>query len=309
MSSLHLPHFNGEFATAKRIPHRLGENAADVELWTPYEPHKGLSFLPLRRLKVLAQNARPFPASEVLKAPTSDAKRWCIYFCYLAEGGVQPHHKFTIEKLIEDGITPLVVCAAPTPEQAQGFADLPIGGLIWKALAGYDFSGYSVGLDVLAGLGRPLSLFIMNDSVLGPFSKVADLFESSPWKVTSLISSHSVETHFQSFFLHIDDFTSADLSTLQRVFFQRICFNAQGSVSFLQETRIPSGFKGRFTAGSILSPATGFERHYYMLSNPAGLLDIGAPLIKRSVFEKFGSTYDQPAYNDLLAAKGHPRMG
>ena len=287
------------------LPGNQHEQACTVDAWREFQPEVNLPFLGLRRLKVMAQ-ARMFPDSRELYFANGAARRWAVYFCYAPDGLPRASHRFTIDRLRAEGFAVLVVCATPEPEQARRFLAFAPDGLIWKALRGYDFSGYSVGLDALAKRFENVDVLVLNDSVLGPLHALRPCLDSSPWDLTGFMTSYSVEHHIQSFAFHLKGFGRATYRLYRRVFFRYISFNSQGPVSLLQETRLGSALAGSLSVGSILTPSAEFKKNYHLLGNPKGLLDVGFPFFKRSIFTKFSEGFDQRFYRDCLESYGHP---
>lgn len=288
------------------IPGNRYETACTADLWRDFVPEVGLRYLGLRRLKVLAQATRSFPQHRELHFGPSQSRRWAVYFCYAPDGVPGANHRFTINWLREEGFAILCVCATPEPQQAKRFLHLGLDGLIWKELRGYDFSGYSVGLEALARRFDDIGVLVLNDSVLGPFHPLRPVLEGSPWDLTGFMTSYSVEHHIQSFAFYIKELNPHTYRALRRVFFRKFSFNHQGPVSLLQETRLGSALSGLVSVGSILTPSHSFKGNYYLLGNPVGLVDAGFPFLKRSIFTKFADGYDQQFYRDYLESHGHP---
>ena len=120
------------------------------------------------------------------------------------------------------------------------------------------------------------------------------------------MTSYSVEHHIQSFAFYLKGFGRRTRRLYRRVFFRHICFNSQGPVSLLQETRLGSALVGSVSVGSVLTPSAEFKKNYHLLGNPKGLLDVGFPFCKRSIFTKFSDGYDQRYYRECLESYGHP---
>jgi hypothetical protein len=298
----------GPFAAGRTlgIPGNGSEDACTAELWRDFVPEVNLPLLGVRRLKVLALASRSFPRSRELHFGPSLSRRWAVYFCYAPDGIARACHRFTIDRLREEGFAIMCVCATADPEQATGFLQLGVDALIWKELRGYDFSGYSLGLEALAQRFDDIDVLVLNDSVLGPLHPVRPCLDSSPWGLTGFMTSYSVEHHIQSFAFYFKGFGRRTFRAARRVFFRKISFNSQGPVSLLQETRLASALSGVMTVGSILTPSISLKDGYYLLGNPAGLVEAGFPFIKRSIFTKFADGYDQQFYRDFLEAQGHP---
>lgn len=282
------------------------EQACTVDTWRSFEPEVTLPHLRLRRLKVLLGSLQSFPPSEDLYFGKTTSTRWAVYFCFAPDGEPQPSHRFTIQRLREQGFCVLVVCAAPTAEQARRFLTLEPDALIWKGLRGFDFSGYSVGLAALARRFGKVDVLVLNDSVLGPFQALRPLLDSSPWDLTGFVTAYSIEHHIVSSAFYFRGFDQRIWHACRNVLFRNISFNRQGPVVLLQETRLASVLAKSVTVGSILTPSADNKNAHYLLGNPKGLLDVGFPFLKRSIFTKFAADFDAGFYRQCLASHGHP---
>lgn len=295
-----------DFVSTLTLQGNLVESPCTVDLWRPFVPEVALPYLGLRRVKALAQATRSFPPYRELYFRQNVSQKWAVYFCYAPDGVPSASHRFTIDRLRGEGFAILCVCATPVPEQAKTFLRLGLDGLIWKALRGYDFSGYSVGLDALVQRFDTIDVLVLNDSVLGPFHPLRPCLDSTPWDVTGFMTSFSVEHHIQSFAFYIKGLGLRFHQAGRRVFFRHVSFNKQGPVSLLQETRLAAVLARSLSVGSILTPSVEFKGNYYLMGNPKGLLDVGFPFLKRSIFTKFADGFDQRFYRDCLDAHGHP---
>ncbi|AZL60504.1 hypothetical protein EI545_17740 [Tabrizicola piscis] len=284
------------------------ERACTVNSWQEFVPEVTLPYLRLRRLKVLATAARSFPASKELYFGGNAPAKWVVYFCYAPNGAPTVSHRFTVERLQSEGYGVLVVCAAPTPEHTKSFLDLTPDALIWKELRGFDFSGFSVGLSALVRRFDKIDVLVMNDSVVGPFHSLRPLLDSSPWDLTGFVTSYTIENHMISCAFYFRGFDRRMWDACRTVLFRGISFNRQGPVVFLQETRLGSVLARSHTVGSILSPSADHRNNQYLLGNPKGLLDVGFPFLKRSIFTKFASEFDADFYRDCLVSYGHPEI-
>lgn len=282
------------------------EQACTVNTWRSFEPEITLPYLRLRRLKVLLTGMRSFPSSEELYFRKGSSVLWAVYFCYAPDGEPRSTHRFTIERLRAEGYSVLVVCAAPSPEQARRFMTLDPDALLWKELRGFDFSGYSVGLDFLAQRFERVDVLVLNDSVLGPFHRLRPLLDSSPWDLTGFMTAYSIEHHIVSSAFYFKGFDYRLWQACKTVLFRNISFNRQGPVVLLQETRLASVLARSVRVGSILTPSAEHRNLHYLLGNPKGLLSAGFPFLKRSIFTKFAADFDTGFYLDCLAEHGHP---
>lgn len=134
-----------------------------------------------RRVTVRAMHSRPkWQEIKSLKArPT-----WVSYFIYAPDGKLSTAHHFILSRLRDLGFAILVVCAAPepgsVPHEHHSFCD----ALFWKGLGGYDFSAYALALWQVSRHSPGIDVFVLNDSVYGPFSDPRGAFRQAPWDLT-----------------------------------------------------------------------------------------------------------------------------
>jgi len=301
--------YSGQLNIKLDLPGNELERQVEIESWVEFKKNVNLNYLKLRRLKVLAQHIRPFPKVKRKFISSINSKSWAIYFCYLPNGKLNGIHKYTLTQLKQQGFSILVVCACPDFNNAPQFKDYNIDGLVLKELKGYDFSGYTAGLSYLADQDRDYDVVVLNDSILGPFGNLNTLFRSSPWQLTGCLNYDVIENHIIGFCFSFKNFNKKTLQSLSSIFTAKISYNSQGPVCLLQETRLAAVASKKMTVGSILCPPDGIKAHNYLMGNPVGLLDIGFPFIKRSIFEKRAHLFlNQDYYLSILEELGHPTI-
>ena len=298
--------FSGDLNISLELPENELERRVGIDSWVEFKNNVNLNFLKLRRLKNLVQHIRPFPFVKRKFISSIESKNWVVYFCYLPDGKLSIIHKYTLSQLKQQGFSILVVCACPDFNKAPSFKDYDIDGLVLKELKGYDFSGYTAGLSYLADQERDYNVVVLNDSILGPFTNLKKVFQNSPWQLTGCLTYDVIENHMVSFYFSLKNFNKKMFRSLNSVFMTNISFNSQGPVVLLQETRLAAEASKKMTAGSILCAPKGIKAHNYIMGNPIGLLDIGFPFIKRSIFEKRAHLFNQEYYLPILEELGHP---
>lgn len=255
----------------------------------------------LSRLKSQLLGWGPAPPFQSL-VPVTPAARWACYFIYLPEGGLTPAHLFTLERLRASGRRLLVICAAPTPDAVPaGLADR-IDALIWKGLRGYDFSAYAIALRAIARASPGADLFVMNDSVLGPFGDVESLFDEAPWALTGFTASGAMENHLQSYAFRLRTVTREAVDALAGAMPEERACDRYRDVINLQETVFARLAARRMSVGAFFYAAGG-DASLYAAQR---LLDQGFPFLKRSLIGRYAGFQDEAALRAFLAARGHP---
>ena len=292
--------------TIVTLPATPTEPSRPIARLIPFAPDRIAPALRAKRLAAFVRRARRFPDHRQIFLHPRPGRRWAVLFCYQPEPGpIDPGHRFTIARLQAEGFAVLVVLAARDPAQGDGYAALGLDGLIVKGLSGYDFSGYTLGLQALVAAFGTVDVLVMNDSVLGPFHPLVPLIDSAPWAFTGFLSNNGVEPHFNSFAFFIRGADRRFLRRMRSVFLDRVAFDGQSPVAYLQETRMARVAARHYSAGSLFGPVSRQDMTFHYLENPEGLVEIGYPFLKKSIFTKFADTFDQHHYATLLARLGH----
>ncbi|KQN00012.1 hypothetical protein [Sphingomonas sp. Leaf25] len=261
------------------------------------------------RVRGMLRSLRGAPASLEIK-PVTQRPRWSLYFVWAPDGRIEDCHRFTLARLRERDAGVLVVVATPTP------ADIPrelydaADALWWKALSGYDFSAYAIGLHAIAAASPAADVFVMNDSVFGPLLPLEPLLDT-PWDLTAMTASSLFENHVQSYAFHLRGVTPARMRALASVFSRRWSVGQFQDVVFLQETRFARVAARTMSVGAWWWAAQGTGSDL-MVRETGALVDAGMPFVKRSLFGKKREEADAPAVAAalaLLARHHHPIAG
>jgi lipopolysaccharide biosynthesis protein len=256
------------------------------------------------RLRAIVRSLRPAPDRRELK-PVTPRPRWSVYFLWAPDGQLTPAHRFTLARLRERDAGLLVVVAAPTlslvPEALHDMVD----ALWWKALPGYDFSGYAIGLHAIAQASPGADVFVMNDSVMGPFGDFEPLLAEAPWNLSGFTAASLFENHIQSYAFQLRAVTPAMMRSLGTIFPLRWRLDRFQDVVFGQETRFARVASRSMTVGAWWWYDTGYGLDL-VLKEPFALIEAGYPFVKRSFFGKYSGVQDAEQIHATLAALGHP---
>lgn len=259
----------------------------------------------LARLKSLLTGLRRAPCSAVVR-PVTARGQWTAYFLYAADGQLTAAHRYTLERLraLPRGL--LVVCAVPRPDLIPADVLAIADAVIWKALDGYDFSAYALAVREIAAHAPGADLFVMNDSVLGPFVGLEPVLARSRWDFTGFTAWSAFENHVQSYAWHLRGVTPAVVRALRTVLPARVAFNHFQQVVNCQETRLARVAAGLMSVGALWYAPTqhsGDPSLHYALP----LLEAGFPFLKRSLAGgKLAERADQQLVRRLLDERGHP---
>lgn len=281
------------------------DDAPVIERDWRYAPSRIGHYTRYLRLTAIGRR-RGFPASATIAAPFP-AARWRLYFMYLPDGRIGAAHRYTLARLRTQGARLLVVVASPGRDAALeaelvGLAD----ALIWKELAGFDFSAYALGIAAIARRSPGASLFAMNDSVLGPFGDLDRLLARARWDLTGLTASSRIENHIQSYAFHLASVTPRTLDALRPVLSQRHAYDRYADVIYAQETRLARIAARRLSVGAL-----------WYTDHPLGdpslyaattLLDEGYPFIKRKLLSEHRRLYPAGRIEAILRLHDHPPM-
>jgi hypothetical protein len=244
------------------------------------------------------------PASALIVTPKGDGP-WVIYFIYLPAGQLDPSHRFAIERLRALGRQLLVVCAtqsaAAIPAELVAAAD----ALVWKALPGFDFSAYALGLRTLAQHCPGSDALVLNDSTFGPLVDLRPWLDRAQWDLTGFTATSNVENHIQSYAFHLRDVTPTRLAELGSVLPATHAFDRFWAVVLWQETRFARTAARTMSVGSFLYADTP-EAEDPMLQLALPLASAGFPFLKRSLLGKLSHIAPREETLATLAATGYP---
>ena len=261
----------------------------------------------LVRLKTAATGFRAAPPSQVLRTLVR-RDRWNAYFIYLPDGRLTSAHRHTLSRLrtLYGGL--FVVCATPEPEMVPPELLAICDAATWKGTTGYDFSAYSLAMREVAKSSPGADLFVMNDSVLGPFGDIDSVLRTAPWQVTGFTAWCAFENHVQSYAMLVRDVTPDVIRGLRTVLLERTAFNRFQDVVNWQESRLARVASRTRSVGALwFEPSV--EAGDPSLVRAAPLLRAGFPFLKRSlVGGKLAHRADQEMLHRLLDERGHPPL-
>lgn len=200
----------------------------------------------------------------------------------------------------------LAICAAPSVDHVPRELIDRCESVCWKGLSGFDFSAFAIALELLAEKSPGCDVFVMNDSVLGPFADVDAMVETGQWRLTGFTASSAFENHLQSYAWFLRDLTPDIPRKLISVMSSAYSFNSFQHVVNCQETRFARVASRFGSVGSLW-----FGNHASVgdpsLYRALPLLDGGFPFLKRSLLGgKLKHLHPQRELEQRLALLGHP---
>lgn len=272
-----------------------------VRDWTFEPSRKGPVYAARHVWRRLA--AQKPPEWKCLLAP-GPAPRWQVYFVYVPAAECSAAHLFTLERLKSSDTPLLIVCAAPSPEAIPEAVRSHADALYWKSLDGFDFSGYAVALHAIAQHSPGADVFVLNDSVFGPFHPLDPFHDRARWDLTGFTADAGGENHIQSYAFILKDVTPQRMERLDPVFSLKRSWNRGIDVVICQELRLARVAAESMTVGSFLySPSTTDDP---TLLSPGELLDMGHPFLKKSLTTRHLWAENSAFVEDYLARVGHP---
>jgi len=231
-----------------------------------------------------------------------------MYFMFLPHGELSTQHRFTLDRLAAENAWLMIVCACPPGHPLLTELQEQCDALCWKALDGYDFSAYALGLTELVRHASGSDVMVLNDSMLGPFTPLVPFIEQAPWRLTGLTASALEENHLQSFAFIVRQLDAQFLQAVSPVLSTEWSYDTSDPVILLQETRLARVASRHMSVGAYWY--TDGSHHLDLCLNcPEQMLDAGFPLIKRSLLDKFARGFQEPArMRALLLRLGHPAI-
>jgi putative colanic acid biosynthesis UDP-glucose lipid carrier transferase len=289
-----------------KMPTEIARPFPGVETHWTYVPSRPRWDIVWRRWP--ARMARQDAPEWKLLTPPATTGRWLLYFMFLPHGQLSPQHRFTLERLAAEDARLMIVCACPPDHPVLSELKNHCDALCWKAVKGFDFSAYAIGLTVLAQHASGSDVLVLNDSMLGPFSPLVPFMEQARWRLSGLSASALEENHLQSFAFIVRQLNADVLKAIAPVMSTKWCYDTSGPVILLQETLLARVANHHVSVGAFWY-TDGSRYQDLCLNCPEQMLDAGFPLLKRSLFGKFASGFQDPsAMQALLRRLGHPEM-
>jgi len=259
------------------------------------------------RLEVFARKAHRAPKWSVLKS-VLPKPTWCVYFVYCPDGVLSAAHKFALGSLKDFGENILTVCAAKSIEHVPAELSRYSDALIWKGLEGYDFSAYSIALNLIARSSPDSEVLVVNDSVLGPFTNPRRGFAETNWGMGGFTASSYLRPHVQSYAFWLRRVNRRSMARFSRVFFPAFALSDYQAVIWLQELRLAEVASGYMKVG-----AQWFTDASKLLDlstdTPFELLDAGMPFLKKSLLHRPRHRHLREQVLDRLSSLRHPLTG
>lgn len=257
------------------------------------------------RLKATLAGRRPPPQHQVLKSP-SQRTRWIVYFVYLPDAALTTAHRYTLERLARSDAGLFVVCALPPGEKIPAAIYDYADAVASKGLSGFDFSAYALGLREIVEHSPGCDLFVLNDSVLGPFTDIDDEFATARWDFTGYTGQALIENHIQSYAFIIKSVDAALERTLRPVLPEKYTYDRYKDVVFQQETRLARVASQHMSVGAkwFADASTGVDPSFFCAIS---LLETGFPFLKKSLLHRRPDIYARDDILSLLETMGHPR--
>jgi hypothetical protein len=253
-------------------------------------------------VRLFRASARP---EQLLIRPVRPRPTWMVYFIYAPDGQLTPGHRFTLGRLRDMGCSVLVVCAARDPQQVPAELATWADALFWKGLPGYDFSAYTLALEVIAKDSPGAEVFIMNDSVYGPFQDVRSYVSQSKWQLTGFTASSDTANHIQSYAFGLKELTPERLESLRSAFPADFAFDRATRAILWQELRFAQVASRHMSVGSYWFCPDGYGQDPTLLK-PVELLRAGFPFMKKSLLGKHGKFQSRESMQAELSLLGHP---
>lgn len=233
------------------------------------------------------------------------AEHWNLYFVYCPDETLSAAHRYTIDRLRSSGHPLLIVCGTAAPEKIPTELQSSCDALYWKDLPGYDFSAFRIALEAICEYSPGATVFMMNDSVFGPFSDINPYVEHAPWELTGFSASALGENHIQSFAFIIKHLTGQVLQSLDEVFLPDSAYNDLGDVILSQELKLARVASYSQSVGSYWYNPNRKEFDP-MLHLPFDMVNAGLPFLKRSLLGKMSKIQNPREVRKFLQKMGHP---
>jgi hypothetical protein len=243
------------------------------------------------------------PAHRVLK-PCSSGPRWTLFFLYSPDGTLKESQRVTLCRLKNLNRSLFVVCATSDASKMPGEVFEMADALYWKALSGFDFSAYAIGLNAIADAAPHADVFVLNDTVYGPFGSLDSLLNNAQWELTGFTGCAIFENHIQSYAFLLRDVTKARMHDLRGIFPLSYAYDDRDAVILCFETQFARVASRTMTVGSFWSGTQSDIDP--SLTDALTLVEEGFPFVKKSLLGKHRNKNDVCKVNAVLANLGLP---
>lgn len=272
-------------------------------VWSYRPSAPGLVSEMLRRRAEATRRVGP-PPSCVLKRVHAK-RRWSCAFLYLPDGLLTASHDYMLKRLRERDAGLLIVCATPTLDDVPPPLFEIADALLWKSLAGFDFSAYALAIEAIANDSPGADLLVVNDSVLGPFGDIDLILATMPWDFCGFTASQRSENHIQSYAFHLRGLDPSRAAALAPAMSTRFAYERYRDVIFAQETRLARAAATTMSAGALwYGPSVMGDPSVHAALD---LVQHGFPFLKRKLFYRDADIYPRQALLSVLEEHGHPR--
>ena len=271
--------------------------------WT-YHPERLSAVCYLRRWRRQLE-AKPMPKFAEIKA-VEQHREWIIYFVFAPDGQLDDSHLFTLDRLKAGRLPVLAVVASKAEHLVPEIILKTCDAVYWKALSGYDFSAYAVGLHAIGRSSPGADALVFNDSVYGPFSSLEPFVRNAPWDFTGFMATDgSLQRHIQSYAFIMRNVTIERLESLGDIFSMTSAFDSATATICCRELWMARTASRTMSVGSfwfgevarVLDPT---------LSKGLELLDAGFPFVKKSLLNKQRHYQQRDRVLAYLERLGHP---
>jgi lipopolysaccharide biosynthesis protein len=134
---------------------------------------------------------------------STDVKNLCLMASFLHTGKVPAYIIHHISELKKCGYQTIIVCSSEINEAGINELKKVCLGVVVRENFGYDFFSWKKGLELCEDGVYLENLLLTNDSILGPFSGMKDIFEQMKgFDFWGLTENYEHNYHLQSYFLH-----------------------------------------------------------------------------------------------------------
>jgi len=290
-------------ADAADAPVPIGEVAGLVRMWD-FRPMLPLRPVMFKRAWASSRYKRPRPQHSEIK-PLGRSDLWVVYFAYCPDERFETHQRFTLERLKDSGFKVLVICATRSPAAVPMEIDKYADALYWKDLPGYDFSAYTLALELVSTHSPGATVMILNDSVFGPFADLRPFVAAARWDLTGFTASSLEENHVQSYAFLFHGMDPTRLEALRAVFYKDWAYSHGDGAVYCQETRMARIASRSMSVGAFYY-SDGKTIDDPCLRRPFELLDAGFPFLKRSLLGRMHMFQNPDRVREALLTYNHP---
>ena len=246
----------------------------------------------------------------IMKNTLAKFNRVAIFVTYTPDGFLRADIQHYIDALTKNDIEVALVIVS---DQIRNYIPAKIvatcSTVIVRENAGFDFGAWSHVMQALPEILNAKTLYLLNDSMLGPvsdieFQNILEVIDNTDADIVGLTSNNEITPHIQSYFLAIKKKALCSYWLIQ-YFTDMVNLNTKDDVIFHYELTFTARMRAKgFRCKSIIEATSdGINKTIFQWNE---LLNAGMPFVKRSLVRGEHEDKGGELVVDVLKKRNYP---